>query len=161
MLQKKQQVTRETLQFFKNGTFKKKKKNKLYGPLLLILSTSEGWKAELTLEPQDGFEHGTPGLGIQQLNQSKLFPLIWSKFIFNTDKSKCAYSRGTDGIKCGNYFKCSVTKFQLLKQYTSTNDALCLWTNIDFFTKVLFVFLIIIKSISWNIFHCSIQLLQV
>ena len=77
MLQKKQQVARETLQFFKNGT-------------------------------------------------SKLFPLIWSKFIFNTDKSKCAYSSGTDGIKCGNYFKYSVTKFQLLKQYTLTNDALCL-----------------------------------
>ena len=30
--------------------------------LVLILSTSEGWKAELTLEPPSGFEHGTPGL---------------------------------------------------------------------------------------------------
>ena len=36
--------------------------------MLLILSTSEGWKAELTLEPPSGFEHGTPGLGIQRLN---------------------------------------------------------------------------------------------
>ena len=36
--------------------------------LLLILPTSEGWKAELTLEPPSGFEHGTPGLGIQCLN---------------------------------------------------------------------------------------------
>ena len=27
---------------------------------LLILSTSEGWKAESTLEPPSGFEHGTP-----------------------------------------------------------------------------------------------------
>ena len=36
--------------------------------LVLILSTSEGWKAELTLEPLSGFEHGTPGLGIQRLN---------------------------------------------------------------------------------------------
>ena len=35
--------------------------------LVLILSTSEGWKAELTLEPPSGFEHGTPGLGIQRL----------------------------------------------------------------------------------------------
>ena len=36
--------------------------------LVLILSTSEGWKAESTLEPPSGFEHGTPGLGIQCLN---------------------------------------------------------------------------------------------
>ena len=36
--------------------------------LLLILPTSEGWKAELALEPPSGFEHGTPGLGIQCLN---------------------------------------------------------------------------------------------
>ena len=36
--------------------------------LLLISSTSEGWKAESTLEPPNGFEHGTPGLGIQRLN---------------------------------------------------------------------------------------------
>ena len=36
--------------------------------LVLILSTSEGWKAELTLEPPSGFEHGTPGLEIQCLN---------------------------------------------------------------------------------------------
>ena len=57
------------------------KKKKLYGPflwmgfnclkeavyflpfssqkfLVLILSTSEGWKAESTLEPPSGFEHG-------------------------------------------------------------------------------------------------------
>ena len=34
--------------------------------LVLILSTSEGWKAESTLEPPS--EHGTPGLGIQRLN---------------------------------------------------------------------------------------------
>ena len=36
--------------------------------LVLILSTLEGWKAELTLEPPNGFEHGTPGLEIQRLN---------------------------------------------------------------------------------------------
>ena len=36
--------------------------------LVLILSTSEGWKAESTLESPSGFEHGTPGLGIQRLN---------------------------------------------------------------------------------------------
>ena len=36
--------------------------------LVLILSTSEGWKAELTLEAPSGFEHGTPGLAIQFFN---------------------------------------------------------------------------------------------
>ena len=36
--------------------------------LVLILSTSEGWKAESTLEPLSGFEHGTPGLVIQRFN---------------------------------------------------------------------------------------------
>ena len=36
--------------------------------LVLISSTSEGWKAESTLEPPSGFEHGIPGLGIQRLN---------------------------------------------------------------------------------------------
>ena len=36
--------------------------------LVLILSTSEGWTTELTLEPPNGFEYGTSGLGIQRLN---------------------------------------------------------------------------------------------
>ena len=36
--------------------------------LVLILLTSEGWKAESTLEPPSDFEHGTPGLVIQRLN---------------------------------------------------------------------------------------------
>ena len=36
--------------------------------LVLILSTSEVWKAESTLEPPNGFDHETPGLGIQHLN---------------------------------------------------------------------------------------------
>ena len=35
--------------------------------LVLILSTSEGWRAESTLEPPSGYEHRTPGLGIQQI----------------------------------------------------------------------------------------------
>ena len=38
--------------------------------LTLILPTSEGWKSESTLEPPSGFEHGTPGLGIQRLDQT-------------------------------------------------------------------------------------------
>ena len=37
--------------------------------LVLILSTSEGWKAESTLEPPSGFEHRSHGLGIQYLNK--------------------------------------------------------------------------------------------
>ena len=36
--------------------------------LVLILSTSEVWKVESTLEPPSGFEHGSPGLGIQRFN---------------------------------------------------------------------------------------------
>ena len=36
--------------------------------LVLTLSTSEGWKAESTLEPLSGLEHGTHGLRIQHLN---------------------------------------------------------------------------------------------
>ena len=43
--------------------------------LVLILSTSEGWKAESTLEPLCGFEHGIPGLGIQRLNHYAIAPL--------------------------------------------------------------------------------------
>ena len=37
--------------------------------LVLILSTWKGWKAESTLESPNGFEHKTPGLGIQHLNR--------------------------------------------------------------------------------------------
>ena len=35
---------------------------------VLILSTMEEWKTESTLEPPNGFDHETPGLGIQHLN---------------------------------------------------------------------------------------------
>ena len=41
---------------------------------VLILSTSERWKAESTLEPPSRFEHGTPGLGIQRLNYQAIAP---------------------------------------------------------------------------------------
>ena len=40
--------------------------------LVVILSTLEGWKAESTLEPPAGFEHGAPGLGIQRLSTRPL-----------------------------------------------------------------------------------------
>ena len=36
--------------------------------LVLILLTSEEWKAESTLDPSNGFEHGAPGLGVQHPN---------------------------------------------------------------------------------------------
>ena len=42
--------------------------------LVLILSTSEGWKAESTLEPPDGFEQGSPGLEIQRLILPSFIP---------------------------------------------------------------------------------------
>ena len=37
--------------------------------LALVLSTSEEWEVESTLEPPSGFEYGTPELEIQRLNQ--------------------------------------------------------------------------------------------
>ena len=40
--------------------------------MVLILSTSEGWKAESTLEPCIGFEHRTPGLGTSVLTTRPL-----------------------------------------------------------------------------------------
>ena len=41
---------------------------------VLILSTSEGWKAGSILEPPNAFEHGNPGLGIQRLNHQAIAP---------------------------------------------------------------------------------------
>ena len=40
--------------------------------LVLIWSTSEGWKTESTLEPSIGFEHRTAGLGF--LNHYAIAP---------------------------------------------------------------------------------------
>ena len=42
--------------------------------LVLIWLTMEWWKAELNMEPPKGFEHGTLGLGIQQLNHYAIAP---------------------------------------------------------------------------------------
>ena len=36
--------------------------------LILIWSTTKGWKAESALEPLSGFKLGTPGLRIQRPN---------------------------------------------------------------------------------------------
>ena len=51
--------------------------------LVLILSTLEGWKAESTLEPPSGFDHGSPGLGIQHLNHCKYTSIIYNKRAFS------------------------------------------------------------------------------
>ena len=50
--------------------------------LIVIFSTSEGWMAESTLEPPSGFEHRTPGLGIQHLNHSAIAPYFWGFHAF-------------------------------------------------------------------------------
>ena len=42
--------------------------------LVLIWLTSEGWKAELTLEPPSGVDYRTPRLGIQYLNHYAITP---------------------------------------------------------------------------------------
>ena len=48
--------------------------------LVLILSTSEGWKAESTLEPPSGFEHGTPPEVLSSAtNETKFFAENFSK----------------------------------------------------------------------------------
>ena len=57
--------------------------------LVLILSASEGWKAESTLGRPSGFNHETPGLGIQCLNHKAIefnpsLPKCWIKKENNT-----------------------------------------------------------------------------
>ena len=44
--------------------------------LVFIRSTSEGWKAELTLEPPSGFDCGIPGLEIRH-SDYKVFALLY------------------------------------------------------------------------------------
>ena len=44
--------------------------------LVLILSTSERWKAGSTLEQPIRFEHGTSGLWIQRLNHYTIAPYL-------------------------------------------------------------------------------------
>ena len=58
--------------------------------LVLIWLTLEGWKAESTLEPASGFELGTPGLGIQRLN-NHIISLWVSQNFFTTKKTKHPY----------------------------------------------------------------------
>ena len=44
--------------------------------LVLVLSTSEGWKTESTLEQPSGFEHGTPELRIRCPNHEAIAPYM-------------------------------------------------------------------------------------
>ena len=60
--------------------------------LVPIWSTSEGWKAESTLEPPGGFEHRTIGLWIQRLKQKTSF--VFSLLIFN--ESEICHNRNNN-----------------------------------------------------------------
>ena len=51
-----------------SATSKRKFTTKFPDTLVLILSTSGGWKTESTLKPPNGFEYATPWLEIQRLN---------------------------------------------------------------------------------------------
>ena len=50
--------------------------------LVLILSTSKGWKAESNLEPPSGFKHGTSGLGSIVTTR----PLLHNNFVMSAIK---------------------------------------------------------------------------
>ena len=69
--------------------------------LVLILSTSEGWKAESTLEPPSGFEHGILDWESSILTTRSL--LKWSnnkiRFSFNQPNKKRRVARLVDVIK--------------------------------------------------------------
>ena len=47
-------------------------------------TTSEEWKDQSTFEPPSGFEHGTPGFGIQRLNHKSTS--IMKLFVYKTVK---------------------------------------------------------------------------
>ena len=71
--------------------------------LVLILSTSEGWKAESTLKPPSDFDHGTPGLGIQRLNHYAIAPLQQQQIMLKLTKILCtsqSESKIIDGKPC-------------------------------------------------------------
>ena len=77
--------------------------------LVLILSTSEEWKAESTLEPPTGFEHG----GSLDWESSALTtrPLLHA----NSMKKTSSMSKdGSNFIKScfGCYFRCSLVNFK-------------------------------------------------
>ena len=67
--------------------------------LVLNWPTSEGWKAELTLEPPGSFEPGTPGLGIQCLNHQVI--ALWIERAFNK-LNMCLISGILTNLCCGS-----------------------------------------------------------
>ena len=103
----------------------------------LYLSTSEGWKAELTLEPPSGFEPRTPGLGIQQLNHKATACLdlpIYFLYMTKNISISVTYSWATDSFSSQSIFhSLSYTKcyssFRTIKQSKSlvvNNNCGCL-----------------------------------
>ena len=78
--------------------------------LVLILSTSEGWKAESTLEPPSGFEHGTLDRESSALttstDQQIVFLMYFQKIISEKTLKCCAVSkrRRKDAVILWKYF---------------------------------------------------------
>ena len=92
--------------------------------LVLILSTSEGWKAESTLEPPSGFEHGTTRLGIHPLNQWVMFnksfhllPLDILLVRFNVSSSSLYWLIGSWYLKFVSAIFHFLTKWLPLNNY--------------------------------------------
>ena len=57
--------------------------------VVLIWLTLEGWKAELSLKPPSGFEHRTPGLGIQHPNPAGIQHLNVFVLLNNQELNIC------------------------------------------------------------------------
>ena len=78
--------------------------------LVLISSTSEGQKAELTLEPPTAFEPRFPGLGIHCLNHQAIVPchsmlILWK---INHTEIQLTTSRKVWCFNSANYPKASL-----------------------------------------------------
>ena len=71
--------------------------------IVLIWSSSEGWKAELTLEPTSGFEPGTPGLGIQSFKNYATAPFL-IKFLYGSENLTGPYYLTMIYKKFWNYY---------------------------------------------------------
>ena len=70
--------------------------------LVLILSTSKGWKAESTLEPPSSFENRTPGLGIQHLIIQQYILIVLIIFLFRHFAFLCSPLTTKNEYICGS-----------------------------------------------------------
>ena len=87
--------------------------------LVLIWSTLEGWKAESTLEPPSGSQHGTPGLRIKRLKHK----LKSSKFSKNLLPH---IPRTSDtSSKLGKNYHVSTNMWVFFEKRTSANCFQC------------------------------------